>query len=537
MDSPSSSPFSFLDVAEQPLQTPVEWSEAVVVVPLGPDDLGKARLLLQGRSLPLSIRILEGEPRVLATWPRQGTGNFELVLEVGERAIARQILSVRPQKISQDSYVALVNDLQGDALPTSIALGLARTGGLAGVRLEARAETTLEQELQRLTKAVRGSEERLGLDRALSEIARDPYRVLRKTEKWVRAERVRRLEPVGLVRALRRPENLEPRTRRPQHVPDVRVEHTYDVHENRLVRLFVDQVDRRLRRLGAALAENNQLAGLSEVEAMQRRLSIALRAATFLDEVSLPDYVPTRPTMVLLRRPLYRAVFEAFLEFHREAYVQLDDDRLDAPLDNLPHLYETWCALQVLAAALDVGTELGFETRLQRIARQNERSIFIKVLADGTPALVLVHPQDGRAIRITPQQSFGRTSTPFHSISFPQRPDITIEVSRPGKEKYLLLLDPKYKLRSESLSPALDDDALEGPAGQPKKVDIDKMHAYRDAIRNADDRRVVRFAAILYPGAPVEYGDGVEAISARPRISVPLRERLKALLGEALARG
>lgn len=167
MNSLSSSPFSFLDVAEQPTESPREWTEGVVVVPLDANELAHGRLLLQGRSLPLSVRILDGKPRVLANWPRTGTGNFELVLELRERAVARQVVSVRPQKISEESYVALVNDLQGDALPTSIALGLARTGGLAEVRVEPRADTTLEQELQRLTRAVRGSDERLGLGRAL----------------------------------------------------------------------------------------------------------------------------------------------------------------------------------------------------------------------------------------------------------------------------------------------------------------------------------------------------------------------------------
>lgn len=184
--------------------------------------------------------------------------------------------------------------------------------------------------------------------------------------------------------------------------------------------------------LRAAFAESNQLAGLAEVEQLQRRIAIAAREARFLEEVSLPGYVPTRATMVLLRRPLYRAAFERFLEFHREAFVQLDDDRLDAPLDNLPHLYETWGALELIAAILDVGDELGFVTREQRIAKHIDHSVFIRVLPDGEPALVMVHPADGREIRVIPQKSFGRTARPHRSISFAQRPDLTVQTSRPG---------------------------------------------------------------------------------------------------------
>ncbi len=33
------------------------------------------------------------------------------------------------------------------------------------------------------------------------------------------------------------------------------------------------------------------------------------------------------------------------------------------------------------------------------------------------------------------------------------------------------------------------------------------MHSYRDAIRDTDLRRAVRYAAILYPGPEVRYAD------------------------------
>lgn len=71
------------------------------------------------------------------------------------------------------------------------------------------------------------------------------------------------------------------------------------------------------------------------------------------------------------------------------------------------------------------------------------------------------------------------------------------------------MFDPKYKLEGE---------VIEGiaPDGKPKKVDIDKMHAYRDAIRDEQGRRVVDYAAILFPGPEVRYDDGLEALSAVP---------------------
>ena len=88
------------------------------------------------------------------------------------------------------------------------------------------------------------------------------------------------------------------------------------------------------------------------------------------------------------------------------------------------------------------------------------------------------------------------------------------------------MLDPKYKLDSEDLASGQETDA---PSGEPKKVDIDKMHAYRDAIRNPSGCGGVTLAAILYPGQDRAYGAHLHAISARPRYAQSLTARLRHL--------
>ena len=70
--------------------------------------------------------------------------------------------------------------------------------------------------------------------------------------------------------------------------------------------------------------------------------------------------------------------------------------------------------------------------------------------------------------------------------------------------------------------------------GKPKKTDIDKMHAYRDAIRGEDGIRVVRYAAILYPGPEVSYSEGLEALRAYPGAEQDLERRIRSLLQCAL---
>ncbi len=62
------------------------------------------------------------------------------------------------------------------------------------------------------------------------------------------------------------------------------------------------------------------------------------------------------------------------------------------------------------------------------------------------------------------------------------------------------------------------------------------MHAYRDAIRDEHEARVVDYAAILYPGPETRYGDGIEALSARPQEPGSLEGRLRHIIHSALAR-
>ena len=100
---------------------------------------------------------------------------------------------------------------------------------------------------------------------------------------------------------------------------------------------------------------------------------------------------------------------------------------------------------------------------------------------------------------------------------------MAVEIHPAHEAPRVLVFDPKYKLEGE-VSEGL------APDSKPKKMDIDKMHAYRDAIRDEQERQVVEYAAILYPGPEERFDDGLEALQA-----VPEREQgLETRLGEVL---
>jgi predicted component of viral defense system (DUF524 family) len=528
MASPPTSRLRFLDLDGAETGGPLEWRRSFVEVLALPEQLEQVRLLRQGQPLRVFVQPLGSTIRLLAEWPLSGTGHYHLVLELADEPVEERVVTIEPQKISPSAYGRLITDLQ-TTLPASVAVALQRLGALSGVELRPPGETTLAQELARLRLAVAGDTATPGLAAGMIAISRDPHRVLRKHDEWVERHRLRRLEPVGLIAAVRAPNNFDLELGLPLQVPDVRVEQTVDVFENRLLRGYHDQVRSRLLRLHAALSAEDSLAAVVEVEDLIARLRRARLAAAFLDEVAPLDQVPTRVTMVLLKRPEYRSILESYLRFRRSAYVQLDEPALEAPLENLPLLYELWGTLQVILALAQTAEACGFEITTQQLARHLDGGVYVKVLAGGQPALELYQPGTAVSVTLTPQRSYGASlKGGMRSISFAQIPDITVEIRRPGRAPELLLFDPKYKLQSEEGADAGD--------GKPKKIDVDTMHAYRDAIRTADETRVVAYAAILYPGPETRFGDGIEALPATPLDASALEQRVREIVVSALSR-
>lgn len=446
-------------------------------------------------------------------------------------------------------------------LPVAVALALQKGGGLSGVGLpQASRETTLAQELYRLRRAVLGTEARPGLDKVLPEIAKEPHRVLRSFELWTKREHARHPHPARLAMAYATGQNLAS-DGQPRKVVDTRVEEIVDVYENQLVKMYYEQVARRIRRLMPLLGVASREALAEEAHRLQDALRVGRKQARFLNEVGALGRPPTHVTMVLAKRAPYRAALEGFLELNRSVVVRLEEPAFDAPLENLPYMYQVWGTLEVILAVQRIGLELGYRVKEQKLVRKDSGEVFVRVLRDGLPALVLENEIGGTIVRVIPERSYGKGGT-LRSISYVQRPDIAVEVTKNGVGTEVWLFDPKYKLDSEMLrrgvvgvqgsaEGASEDDLLEDAGGEvsedvvakaprsgwtkPKKVDIDKMHAYRDAIREHDgNKRVVRSAAVLYPGQSVFYGAGIAALGAVPGASDVLQQSLEEILREAM---
>lgn len=163
-------------------------------------------------------------------------------------------------------------------------------------------------------------------------------------------------------------------------------------------------------------------------------------------------------------------------------------------------------------------------------APRDASGLFLRVLRSRRAALIARDPTSATTAKLVVQRTYGRTGKPVRSASYEQRPDVAIEIDT-GQGPRILVFDPKYKLESEQLEGEVND-------GRPKKVDIDKMHAYRDAIRDQNDGRPVEFAAIIYPGASSEQsGPGLQAIAARPGEGLTFESKIRTALLHALQSG
>lgn len=509
----------FFSNAGELLDGPREWEPAVLDLEAPPADWESIVCTVNGESVPVIVARRFGEARVLVEWPRSGPGSYRIGAMFDDGAHVETV-TIDSRKLGPDGLKTLVADLE-QRLPVSIALGLQRGGGLAGVRLERPSENTLEQELTRLRRVIDGPPGEPGLRWLLPAIARDPHHMLMREERWVRREHARRVPVGGLLQTLTRPGNLSA-SGRPERVLDSRVERTFDVYENRLLKALTVEVEGRLGRL-ARLAGDAGPEWSHGLNVLRETLHVAKRSARFLDEVAALVQAPDHRTMVLLREPRYRVLLDRFREFHSSLWIELSDDRLESPLRNVPSLYQTWGTLEVIDALLDVAPELGFRVVRQRVAHRRPGGLFVRILRDGEPALRL-EDMDGRTMTLIPERSYG-SSGELRSASFTQRPDVAIELRSADGQTDVILFDPKYKL-----------DADDEGSGLPVKSDVDKMHAYRDAVRSRDGRHVVRFAGTIYPGQTRFYGTDVAAIGGLPG-SADIRVTLTEILGSILAGG
>ncbi len=118
-------------------------------------------------------------------------------------------------------------------------------------------------------------------------------------------------------------------------------------------------------------------------------------------------------------------------------------------------------------------------------------------------------------------------------MSFSQRPDVVIEVSAKDDRR-------SHPVRSQvqAAKRGADPERLRRNRRPLRSAEEDRhRHDARLPRRDphSEQRTLVSYAAILYPGPEVRYPPGIEALTADPLRPELLRERVGAVLAEAIA--
>jgi hypothetical protein len=543
---------SLEEIADLPPVTEHQPVEFVCQVPAG------ARLALTIDGQPLDPFLRPGEASWRWRWnPGPAVGLHRVLLSANwpDGGAAQQAVELRvvTRKIDQERYELLLDDIQRAAY--SVVYALAGAGAEGGVlEREAPWRHSPAEEYYTLF------EERLVVfERAVRRIAARPRERLRAGEEQAPLGQAAGLQPDALARlaqgqfdpapagvaselqaALRPGGGLLPRS-----VQAARSAPTTDIYEHQLLKHLLARLLRRARFVGALaeqeaarLAASEEQAGMISTRRVRAgqiaagcasavQLLRELRALPFLAEVR-PMAAFRGPTPLLQRDAAYREVYRMWQALRQHPYLAFESPLFAIPIADLPHLYESWCAIQIARSLLALGGTLREQHLVERRAAldQEDGLEFSVALAERTPLLVIEHGDRTLTLRYQPRYRPIRTknqeprtesqaetkgsrfsvlgSGALGSLDRHTRvPDLAIEIRYPGAPPRALVLDAKYRLDAEG-------------RGVPQDA-LAEAYAYLGAIGYAG-QRATSGALILYPGTgePERYTSGVGVLPLLP---------------------
>lgn len=273
----------------------------------------------------------------------------------------------------------------------------------------------------------------------------------------------------------------------PSEAMEERKHHTVDTNENRFLKHFLQLVQRRLHGMAKALQGKGGGYLNPDIEAslekMERGLSLFL-SDPFWSDVGVMRFIPAG-SQVMQRRDGYRQLFRLYSLLQLATHCHFDNDDFENLLEtkDTPTLFEYWSFFvvkdildktnKIVSCRTVVSSDPLEQKIIQGICIEYEGgvSLWFNRTSPGSPGF-------------TPSENPGNI-VPSESYSHNLRPDIVI--SKGGR---MLIFDAKFKGQRGGFY----GEGEYGSISIWKDEDIDKMHTYREAIRN------VSGAYILYPG-------------------------------------
>ncbi|MEW6185004.1 MAG: DUF2357 domain-containing protein [Thermodesulfobacteriota bacterium] len=301
----------------------------------------------------------------------------------------------------------------------------------------------------------------------------------------------------------------------PAEVVEERKHHTADTNENRFVKFFLQSLQRRLYSLEKAL--KGKTGGYlnpdieNHLEKIKKKVSLLLSDPIWKD-VGLLHFIPAG-SQVLQRRDGYRQLFRLFSLLQLITQCDFDEPDFNNILEtkDTPTLFEYWSFFIIKDVLEGFRRILSCQTIVSKDPMEQKVYHGIHIKYEGEVSLWFNQTFQGvsgfqSGIEVTDRYAS------LQSYSHNLRPDIVIE-----KNGKYLILDAKYKGQRGGFY----GEEVEGTILSWKEDDINKMHTYREAIRN------VVGAFILYPGEKEAFYrtfngrafyEGVGALPLKPEV-------------------
>lgn len=493
-----------------------------------------------------------GDPLWRWRWqPQHAVGVFPALLTLdyadGTRHEEAFDLRIAPRKLDWEQYEALILAVQREAC----ALVYALSGGRAGAQLgPISAHRSLVEEYVVLVERLAG--EAIAITK---QIAARPHTTLRTHPTRSALHEIERIDPATLHDMARESldnvaddvlpplqQALRPAEQRqggplPRTLPATRCAATPDVIEHRVlkhvlevlqwrvgfVRDMLRREQQRRRRNAALLDAVAPSAAIDQWQAhctaVLRELRQCLAQPLFVEVGALHHF--SGPTHLMRHDPRYRRLHAVYRSLRTTPFIAFDSPTLWLPIQELPALYEQWCALQAIKALLPLG-EVVAQTLITRDGddeRLHEHRWTLRLRQDA-PLLTLRLPN---SVRLTLHyQRRYRPQPPDATIlgaldPFVRIPDIAIEVDD-GQGPRVLILDAKYRV---------------APDGRVPQDALDDAYAYRGAI-GVRGARATLGAFLLFPGdTPLTTADQVGALPLLPDRTNDLHEIVRRFFGAA----
>lgn len=531
MESSPSSKLRFFDETGKEISLPVEGSKCGIAIDFPQEDWSDI-------SLQCGIHKLEvffDKDFAYCDWPICGPGQYELYLVCREYRERRQI-TLMPRYFTEREIATMLDELT-ETLPKSIATQLIECGVQLGTLAH---KPSLEDEYLELRRAIAGTKDRLGLLQILPVIQRECHHVLTPRTELRDSNQLRRPDISKLPGIMAMPGNvLSPDLVFQMY--DMTVERSFDTYENRLVKAYVEALRGRLSRLQDKM-DQAPPAVAGEIEALVNEFNLACVRATFLRQVRLPTVFTGRVTMVLLKNPAYRIIFEDYLALNQQSSVELEEAALNDPLNQFPFLYELWINLSVLNAMLQVCVEAGFRCVSHKWIKRYKRGIFIQMTNEEKAAVELMCPNTGRRAALVPWKPDHGNEVLEDTANRERLIALALLIDTPGKQPEILVFDPEYRVSAKTSEPTKEkmvDAEIENARGkiEPMKEDIVDLMGWVDLAKASESARSMPYAAILYPGPQRRYSAEVEALPAVPSEGEGLQKAVCDVLRRYLAQG